>query len=168
MDLTQLANLGEFIGGIAVLVTLIYLALQVNQNTRTLRASSTQAINDSTSGFLTAIALDGEATDIFRRGLIGESDLDANQTTRFFLLMHAAFRRYESAYLQYRMGALDASNWQSWQATVAGALAESGARAWWERASALYSEDFRSFVAVLVSEEGRSDGSKVSSVIGSR
>ena len=29
MDLTQLANLGEFIGGAAVLVTLIYLATQV-------------------------------------------------------------------------------------------------------------------------------------------
>ena len=31
MDLTQLANLGEFIGGAAVLVTLMYLALQVRQ-----------------------------------------------------------------------------------------------------------------------------------------
>ncbi len=29
MDLTQLANLGEFIGGVAVLVTLIYLAVQL-------------------------------------------------------------------------------------------------------------------------------------------
>ena len=34
MDLTQLANLGEFIGGVAVLVTLVYLALQVRQSTR--------------------------------------------------------------------------------------------------------------------------------------
>ena len=32
MDLTQLANLGEFIGGIAVVLTLIYLALQVRQS----------------------------------------------------------------------------------------------------------------------------------------
>ena len=40
MNLTQLANLGEFIGGIAVLVTLVYLALQVRQNTSALRASS--------------------------------------------------------------------------------------------------------------------------------
>ena len=31
MDLTQLANLGEFIGGVAVLVTLVYLALQTNR-----------------------------------------------------------------------------------------------------------------------------------------
>ena len=32
MDLAQLANLGEFIGGVAVLVTLIYLAAQVRQS----------------------------------------------------------------------------------------------------------------------------------------
>ncbi len=31
MDLTQLANLGEFIGGVAVLVTLIYLAIQLRR-----------------------------------------------------------------------------------------------------------------------------------------
>ncbi len=32
MDLTQLANLGEFVGGVAVLVTLVYLAIQVRQS----------------------------------------------------------------------------------------------------------------------------------------
>lgn len=31
MDLTQLANLGEFISGVAVLVTLIYLAVRLRQ-----------------------------------------------------------------------------------------------------------------------------------------
>ncbi len=32
MKLTQLANLGEFIGGVAVLVTLVYLAVQVRRS----------------------------------------------------------------------------------------------------------------------------------------
>ncbi len=40
MDLTQLANLGEFIGGVAVLVTLIYLAAQIRQNTRSVEAAA--------------------------------------------------------------------------------------------------------------------------------
>ncbi len=34
MDLTQLANLGEFIGGLAVLATLVYLAIQVSPERR--------------------------------------------------------------------------------------------------------------------------------------
>ncbi len=40
MDLTELTNLGEFIGGVAVLVTLIYLAVRIGQNARTVRAQS--------------------------------------------------------------------------------------------------------------------------------
>ena len=40
MELTQLANLGEFIGGVAVLVTLIYLALQVRHTRRQLDEQS--------------------------------------------------------------------------------------------------------------------------------
>ena len=41
MDLTQLANLGEFVGGVAVMVTLIYLALQVRQSNRLAFLAST-------------------------------------------------------------------------------------------------------------------------------
>jgi hypothetical protein len=40
MDLTQLANLGEFIGGVAVLVTLVYLATQVRQGAAAQRAAT--------------------------------------------------------------------------------------------------------------------------------
>ncbi len=42
MDLTQLANLGEFIGGVAVLVTLVYLAMQVRQGNKLARADAFQ------------------------------------------------------------------------------------------------------------------------------
>ena len=47
MDLHQLANLGEFIGGIAVLVTLIYLVLQVRQGNSNARASARQTLIDT-------------------------------------------------------------------------------------------------------------------------
>ena len=51
MDLNQLADLGEFIGGIAVIVTLAYLGVQVRQSARLTRAatafSTTLAFNDT-------------------------------------------------------------------------------------------------------------------------
>jgi len=50
MDLTQVANLGEFIGGVAVLVTLIYLALQLRHNTSALRAGAAQAFGEGING----------------------------------------------------------------------------------------------------------------------
>ncbi len=47
MDLAQLANLGEFIGGVAVLVTLIYLAAQVRQSAEVQRQANELAKADA-------------------------------------------------------------------------------------------------------------------------
>ena len=40
MTLQDLGNIGEFLGSIGVIVTLIYLAIQIRQNTKAARASS--------------------------------------------------------------------------------------------------------------------------------
>lgn len=42
--LDTLGNLGDFVGGIAVVITLIYLAVQVRQNTSALKAASWQEV----------------------------------------------------------------------------------------------------------------------------
>ena len=57
MDLTQLANLGEFIGGVAVLVTLVYLALQVRQSTSAQRTAAELAVADLTYKTVSAYSL---------------------------------------------------------------------------------------------------------------
>jgi hypothetical protein len=76
MTLEDLGNLGDFIGGIAVVVTLVYLALQVTQNNRLLRANtasvraaSTTAINERLIGVNQALMEDAALADIFVREL---------------------------------------------------------------------------------------------------
>ena len=39
MSLEALGNIGDFVGGVAVVVTLLYLAVQIRQNTRQVRQS---------------------------------------------------------------------------------------------------------------------------------
>ena len=48
VTLNELGSLGEFISGIAVVVTLIYLAAQIRHNTRAVRSSMHHAMIDST------------------------------------------------------------------------------------------------------------------------
>ena len=52
LDVSQmLGNFGEFFGAIAVVVTLIYLAGQLRQNTRALRSSTYEAWQQSTGAW---------------------------------------------------------------------------------------------------------------------
>ncbi len=55
MDLTQLANLGEFVGGIAVVVTLVDLAVQVRGSTREQRAAPMRDATREVAGFIQTI-----------------------------------------------------------------------------------------------------------------
>ena len=40
MNIMELGTIGELMGGVAVLVTLVYLAVQVRQNTNAIKVSS--------------------------------------------------------------------------------------------------------------------------------
>ena len=52
MTLSDLGNVGDFLGTIAVLVTLVYLAIQIRQNLATSRAQTRQALADSQINYL--------------------------------------------------------------------------------------------------------------------
>ena len=63
MDLTQLANLGEFIGGVAVLVTLIYLAVQFGQAKEMMRMESSRTTSKDVAQFFYEL-MDADSMDL--------------------------------------------------------------------------------------------------------
>ena len=64
MSLEQLANLGEFLGGIAVIVSLVYLAVQVRRNTRATNLSAYQECVRASNDLAATIAQSGELARI--------------------------------------------------------------------------------------------------------
>ena len=46
MNLNDLANLGQIIGAIAVVISLIYVALSIRQNTNAVRAATAQSLHE--------------------------------------------------------------------------------------------------------------------------
>ena len=76
MDLETLALLGEFLGGAAVLVSLIYLAIQIRQgnrqvehNTRSLEVSTYQAITSDLNDFRALLITHPDLGRIYLQGL---------------------------------------------------------------------------------------------------
>ena len=104
MDLTQLADLGELIGGIAVLVTLIYLAAQVRQNTKSTRYLATQSLvaGQAESNFLMA-GNDGLAAIIQDATVNGQIDrLEPHAQMRFSTFPIGIYSQVDFAYHQCR------------------------------------------------------------------
>ena len=60
-----LGNLGDFIGGIAVVATLVYLALQIRQNTNSVKGVGAASYREGINSFVSLLAQDGALADIW-------------------------------------------------------------------------------------------------------
>ena len=105
-----LGNLGDFIGGIAVVVTLVYLAIQIRQNTVQLRKSADIARAEARftsvqafSEFRSHLIANPEVASLYYRGGKDIDALSPEDRLRYGLLlqqlffsMHAALEKMEA------------------------------------------------------------------------
>ena len=128
MELTQLAQLGEFIGGIAVLITLLYLGVQLRQGNLLNHSESIRALLREYNSTLTLIH-DPEFTDLFRRGSKNFEGLSRTEQVRVHVLLEQLLRT------SFAASALDpqATNrgTQLIDATLAILIRTPGFQRWW-------------------------------------
>ena len=95
-----------------MLVTLIYLSLQIRQNSATTRAHIRQSLADSQ---ITYLGL--RATDPFLRTVVqkmfAEEELDAAEAFGLRLHTVAGIRMFENHFAQYTIGTMDPEDWRA-------------------------------------------------------
>ncbi len=100
-----LGNYGEFIGAIAIVITLVYLAIQVRQNTRMMRASIRQARSDS-AVHLYSLGATSVIAEIREKESRGEA-LTEVEEDRMFLWNICIWRQQQTTFFQAQDGLLD-------------------------------------------------------------
>jgi hypothetical protein len=129
VSLQDLGNIGEFVAAIATLITLIYLALQIRQNTQTLRANS---VSELTENSLRAAALLLEYSEVFLRGARDYSELSSDEKFRFRQLLGPIVARFDTV-LEYReRGMVDDAYVAAHAETLRRIFANRGVREWWD------------------------------------
>ena len=133
MDLTQLANLGEFIGGVAVLVTLVYLVTQIRQNTAMIRATSVQAFADSLNGVNLKVAGSVEQARVGRLAMEDRSALTEDERMCADYMCLSAFLSFDSGFLQAELGALDDQTIEMIRTKIRASFQNDYFHDWWNR-----------------------------------
>ncbi len=126
-----LGNYGEFIGAIAVVVTLAYLTVQVRQSTLTSRASSRQTLIDGWANAQASLQSDPALLRIYAKGIMRWSTMSNTEKTQFDVGMAQYLSNVQNGILLRNAGMLD----QATLDTIAGFMlsvirCEGGAQ-WW-------------------------------------
>lgn len=146
LDLDALANLGEFVSGIAVVVSLLYLAYQVRQSTKSLKTENYARALERVSALQARLSSDAAFAAIVTRGTIDPSRLTAEQRVQFTWTFYEMFGAFEFMFHQAESGALPREVWQRWSDTLTWWISLPGVQAWWVAQPAPFSASFTSHV----------------------
>lgn len=148
-QLESLANLGEIIGAIAVVVSLIYLAVQVRQNTRAQRTENFSRALDRVAAMQANLSQDSETAVIFSKGVMNTSDLEPRERIQFTWAMYELFGTFEFMFLASKADAIPEEVWQRWSSAVAWWLTFPGVQTWWRVRPIPFTDSFTSYVESL-------------------
>ena len=146
MTLNELGSLGEFISGLAVVVTLIYLALQIRHNTRAVRSSMHQDMVGSTARIAESVS---DSPDVGRIVLKADEDYD-NLTKEEFIRFEAyaerVFGNFESVFYSYRNSMIEQDLWESWEASYLADISRNAMRRFWHEDRPMHLRDYMDFI----------------------
>lgn len=129
IDWQVAAAISEVIGAVAVVVSLIYLAYQVRQNTRAIRGSTLDAITDHQQDELRWSA---EIAHIWNKVFEKPESLTFEESWQLGEWTNAAFTARQNEFHQYRHGLLDEDVWLASENIIRLLVNLDWVRNWWQ------------------------------------
>ena len=152
MTIQDLGSIGEFIAALATLVTLVYLALQIRQNTSQIRENSNlvranvaSMMAAQTSASI-AFIFDAGAVELMAEGAKDFHRLTLADRMKFDAINQQMMTRFESLFVHYKLGLLTEGQWVAKRTTLERRLVFRGVQQWWERSKDEYEPEFRRYV----------------------
>lgn len=155
MNWAAISAIGQVLGSLGVIVSLLYLATQVRQNNRASTVSAKLVSTQLLSEFINDFIKDPALMDLWLRGRQSYDDLDETQRLRFANMCLKAFWFYSAAEFQLRMGTLQEDDWAEFYAVIRYWLDGGGVRTWWKRVGkSRFGENFVRFVDDEIRKRG--------------
>jgi len=143
MNWDAISAIGSIIGGIAVIISLIYLAVETKQNTSAMKSASFHQVRVSFSDIPMTLAQNPELVSILTRVNSDAESLTKEEILRYEMILLTIMRRAESAYFQSKEGSLVLESWRGISETCKTALSDNIALLWWERTNHRFETSFR-------------------------
>ena len=149
MNWDAINAVSQFVSSIAVVLSVLYLAKEVNRSTRVAKVgaqdTAASAVRDVTNTFME----NAEMSRIWGVGLENLQTLSTEEQARFFHAAHQFLKALETIHFHYVNGLMDEQLWHGWQELLRHYIAAPGIARYWAIRSQFFSVRFRDFVTQL-------------------
>jgi len=114
MTMEYMGNLGSMIGGLAIFVSLLYLAVETRVNTKAIRSAAMHSAATAAADATVELFGDRERANLMLKMMSPEdnSDISAADQLQFSNLAISSFIRFEDMFAQYDQGVVPDKMWQ--------------------------------------------------------
>ncbi len=135
----------ELAGAVAVLLGLIFVGLELRQNTAAVQAATFQDLSHASSDFLVDIGSNPATQRNYATGRLDPSALSPAERGQYFMLQQAFWLRMQNAFMQWQRGTLIDEDWIVYQSVICASATDPGPEAHWRAQNAL-TPSFKQFL----------------------
>jgi hypothetical protein len=131
MNFSDWSVVADIVSALGIILTLVYLAIQIRQNTR---QKKLQGLQEATELFLHSyeqVSATVEDAEVFRKGLNDFDSLSTNEKACFHSKIHSLVTGFDSIWNLYMNGLLPENEFVAMRAMFISMLASPGAQRWW-------------------------------------
>ncbi len=146
MKLEKWALVAEIVGGVAIVLSLIFVGYEVQQNNQTQVQTATQAVLREYATSSRMLSVDPDMACIYLRGNQDYEKLNDLERFRYSSHLLSLYRTIQEMHNLMQQGAMDASEWASIHSMTRDSLRRRGTRQWLETRYHWFTEEFQAYL----------------------
>ena len=131
MNLQDLGSLGEFVAALATIATLAYLAIQIKQNTRSVRLAAESELSHQSAAWAAQVVNNPELGRIWDAAAAAPDSLTDDEKRVYLWYVVELIFLYEGVFSSYREGLITETAWMAKAKFVLILLRSTWVENWW-------------------------------------
>ena len=152
MNWEALGAIGDLVGAVAVVATLVYLAIQVRQNTRAMQAQTRDSMTTKQMMISGWVATNRPLADAYNLATIGKLQPGTAEVRMYAMLQMGIWREWENSLYQYEEGLFQEGEFAPRRTRWLRSMQSPAARDLWRSTRDEFSPRFRAEIDKIVSE----------------
>ena len=155
--LSDLASIAEIIGAFAVVLSLIYVGVQVNDSVSAVRSASANDANEAVQNWYLEVGSNAQTSKLFYDGLTSKEPLPTHDEFQFLMMVHGAFLGFQNSYLIAAEGTIDIELLKALTGAIVLVKDLPGIKRYWRQRRSTFHSEFASYVDELLDRNSSSD-----------
>ena len=152
MNWEMVSAIGQAVAAVAVIPSLIYLAVQIREQNKERRRAGINILTAQWSDLVRSAQESREFAVTFLQGMRSFEGLDAPDKLMFSAFFTRYTRNCEGMFIYYRDGALEKALWDEVERTMNDYFAYPGVREWWSTRKHWLTDEFRAVVDAIIAK----------------